>query len=175
MLTGPEIIRRRTIGDIVIEPFNPLQVGANSYDLTLSPNLLVYNEPELDMAKENPTSLITIPAEGYVLNPNELYLGLTCEIAGSRGLVPCINGRSSIARLGIFVHVTAGFGDDGFVNRWTLELAVIKPVRIYPYVRICQIYFEELQGGSNPYVGKYREETGIPVASRMFKEFPTIS
>lgn len=170
MLTGPEIIRRRSVGSIVIDPFDESHVGSNSYDLTLHPNLLVYTDAIIDMRRENECISIPIPDYGFVMKPGELYLGMTNEIAGARGLVPCINGKSSIGRLGIQVHVTAGFGDDGFVNRWTLEMTAVRPVRIYPNVKICQIYFEELQGERSPYKGKYKEACHNPIPSRMFME-----
>ena len=57
-----------------------------------------------------------------------------------------IEGRSSVGRLGLFVHVTAGFGDVGFCGFWTLEMFAVQPVRVYPGVPICQIFYHEIHG-----------------------------
>lgn len=178
MLTGPEIIRQRELGNITIEPFNPQIIGSNSYDLTLGPKLMGYcTVQELDMKRNNMTWELEIPEEGYVLQPGELYLGVTNEVAGSNAFVPCVSGRSSTGRLGIFVHITAGFGDVGFVNRWTLEITCVKPVRIYKNVRICQIYFEETVGTYKQYEGRYHSKyngprADLPTASRMHLDMP---
>jgi deoxycytidine triphosphate deaminase len=58
--------------------------------------------------------------------------------------VPMLEGRSSTGRLGLFIHVTAGFGDIGFAGFWTLEIFCVQPVKIYPDVEICQIYYHDI-------------------------------
>jgi dCTP deaminase len=124
----------------------------------------------LDMRKANRVRRITIPAEGLVLQPNQLYLGRTVECTETRNLVPMIEGRSSIGRLGLFVHVTAGFGDVGFRGYWTLEMFAVQPVRVYPGVAICQIFYHALQGPYIPYASdKYQNNTDIQ-PSLLFKE-----
>jgi dCTP deaminase len=171
ILTGHEITMMYNIGRIHISSFNEKHVGPNSYDLRLSNLLLIYAQEELDMGKENPTVMLQIPDEGRILYPGELYLGSTVEECGSDEFVCCIEGRSSTARLGISIHLTAGFGDCGFKSRWTLEITVAKPIRIYPNVRICQAMFYLPQGKiSKLYKGKYSKQDG-PVASRMYKDF----
>ena len=131
ILSGSEILRRMG-EDIEIEPFNQSQLNPNSYNLTLHNELMVYEEVVLDMAKANRVRRIEIPTEGLVLSPNQLYLGRTAERTVTHNLVPQIEGRSSVGRLGLFVHVTAGFGDVGFAGYWTLEIFAVQPVRIYP-------------------------------------------
>ena len=170
ILSGKEI--QRHIGkEIIIEPFDQSRVNPNSYNLTLHNELLVYENHELDMKKLNPTKRITIPEEGLVLEPNRLYLGRTNEFTKTEGFVPMLEGRSSIGRLGLFVHVTAGFGDVGFAGYWTLEIFCIQPIRIYPNAEICQIYYHSIEGDYEPYKsGKYQNNTDIQ-PSLMYKDF----
>ena len=137
ILSGKEI-QRRLDQDIVITPFNPSQLGPNSYNLRLHEELMVYDEPELDMKKNHKTRQLIIPKEGLVLQPGVLYLGRTVEYTRTENCVPMLEGRSSIGRLGIFIHITAGFGDVGFSGYWTLEISCIQPVRIYANVEVCQ-------------------------------------
>lgn len=170
ILSGKEI--QRHIGkEIIIEPFDQSRVNPNSYNLTLHNELLVYENHELDMKKLNPTKRITIPEEGMVLEPNRLYLGRTNEFTKTEGFVPMLEGRSSTGRLGLFIHVTAGFGDVGFAGYWTLEIFCIQPIRIYPNAEICQIYYHSIEGDYEPYKsGKYQNNTDIQ-PSLMYKDF----
>lgn len=170
ILTGPEILRRLH-GDIEIEPFHESQLNPNSYNLRLHPDLLVYTEDVLDMSRPNATRTLTLPAEGMVLQPGRLYLGRTEERTVTRNLVPMLEGRSSIGRLGLFVHVTAGFGDVGFSGFWTLEISAIQPIRIFPGIEICQIFYHTLEGEAVSYrSGKYQHNQGIQ-PSMLWKEF----
>lgn len=170
ILSGKEI-QRRLGKDIFIEPFNPAQLNPNSYNLRLHNELLVYENNLLDMKKENKAKLITIPDEGLILEPNRLYLGRTKEYTRTENLVPMLEGRSSIGRLGLFIHVTAGFGDVGFSGYWTLEIYCIQPIKIYPDVEICQIYYHSIEGDFEKYSsGKYQNNTGIQ-PSLLFKDF----
>ena len=170
ILSGKEI--QRHIGkEIIIEPFDQSRVNPNSYNLTLHIELLVYENHELDMKKLNPTKRITIPEEGLVLEPNRLYLGRTNAFTKTEGFVPMLEGRSSTGRLGLFIHVTAGFGDVGFAGYWTLEIFCIQPIRIYPNAEICQIYYHSIEGDYEPYKsGKYQNNTDIQ-PSLMYKDF----
>ena len=120
MILSGEMIRERLEHDIIIEPFCSDNLNPNSYNLTLHDELLIYEEVVLDMRKSNRVRRLSIPESGLVLNPNQLYLGRTVERTETHNLVPMIEGRSSIGRLGLFVHVTAGFGDVGFCGFWTL-------------------------------------------------------
>ena len=139
ILSGKEIARHMG-EDIFIEPFDPRRLNPNSYNLTLHNELLVYENRLLDMKMENPVEQLTIPEEGLVLQPDRLYLGRTQEFTRTENFVPMLEGRSSVGRLGLFIHVTAGFGDVGFAGYWTLEIFCVQPIRIYPGVEICQIY-----------------------------------
>ena len=170
ILSGNEIRQRIAAGDIVIEPFDQAQLGPNSYNLRLHPKMLAYTEAVLGPKRDNRTREIIIPPEGYVLKPGRVYIASTEEWTETRNLVPMLVGRSSVGRLGLAVHVTAGFGDIGFRGRWTLELAATEPVRIYPGMEICQIYYRTICGVIlDEYVGKYVGQE-VPTASRMYKE-----
>jgi len=170
ILSGPEI-KRRIGGDIKIDPFNPAQVNPNSYNLKLHDTLMVYENEVLDMASPNPTRELVIPDEGLVLQPGRLHLGRTVERTETQNLVPMLEGRSSVGRLGLFVHVTAGFGDVGFQGYWTLEIFAVQPIRIYKGVEICQIFYHTLEGEQIPYAsGKYQNNTGIQ-PSMLYREF----
>ena len=155
MLTGKEILKQIKKGKIKIEPFNMKQLNSNSYNVTLNKDLLVYDCDILDLKKSNPTKKLEIPEEGLVLEPGKLYLGRTNEYTETDGFVPCIDGRSSIGRLGLFIHVTAGFGDIGFKGTWTLAIQCIQPIRIYPNIEIGQLHYEMIQGKKTYYHGKY--------------------
>ncbi|MBL8827286.1 MAG: dCTP deaminase, partial [Planctomycetaceae bacterium] len=142
----------------------------NSYNLTLHNELLTYEEVVLDMRKANRTRRIEIPPEGLVLSPNQLYLARTVERTETHNFVPMIEGRSSIGRLGLFVHVTAGFGDVGFCGYWTLEMFAVQPVRIYAGVSICQIFYHQILGAVDEYKSnKYQNNRDIQ-PSLLFKE-----
>jgi dCTP deaminase len=170
ILSGLEI-ERRLGSDIVIEPYDRKLLNPNSYNLRLSNELLVYTSHELDMAKPNDFERLTIPAEGMLLQPGKLYLGRTLEFTGTEGLVPMLEGRSSVGRLGLFIHVTAGFGDVGFRGFWTLEILCVQPVRIYSGVEICQIFYHTLEGQYENYKsGKYQNNQGIQ-PSLLYKDF----
>jgi dCTP deaminase len=161
ILSGQEIKKR--MGDsIVIDPFNEDHLNPNSYNLTLHDEVMVYEEVVLDMRQVNRVRRMKIPESGMVLTPNQLFLARTVERTETHDLVPMIEGRSSIGRLGLFVHVTAGFGDVGFKGYWTLEMFAVQPVRIYPGIQICQIFYHELVGDITNYEnGKYQNNRDI--------------
>jgi len=186
LLTGKAIQAAVDAGEIVISPFTPAHLSPNSYDVTLNRTLLVYDLTErgcLDVKRENPTLEFNIPAEGFVLQPGTLYIGMTNECATSHRYIPMFEGRSSMGRLGINTHITAGFGDigwgferrpDGSIHcnlpTWTLEITVVHPVRIYPDIRIGQVFFAEPKGEIEWYKGKYGNQRK-PQASRAFQDF----
>ncbi len=170
MILSGEMIRQKLGSDIRIDPFEPRNLNPNSYNLTLHDEILTYEEVVLDMRKSNRVRRISIPPSGLVLNPNQLYLGRTIERTETHNLVPMIEGRSSIGRLGLFVHVTAGFGDVGFCGFWTLEMFAVQPVRIYPGVAICQIFYHQIEGEIHEYASdKYQHNRDIQ-PSLLFKE-----
>jgi dCTP deaminase len=169
ILSGHEI-REQLGGNIVIDPFDPARLNPNSYNLSLHDEVLIYEEVVLEMLKPNRVRRITIPPQGLVLNPHQLYLGRTIERTETHNLVPMIEGRSSIGRLGLFVHVTAGFGDVGFCGYWTLEMFAVQPVRVYPGVPICQIFYHQIAGSYTEYDSdKYQHNHDIQ-PSMLFKE-----
>lgn len=94
--------------EIFIEPFDDSRLNPNSYNLRLHNELLVYDSHVLDMKVKNETKTISIPPEGLVLEPGIVYLGRTVEYTKTLNHVPMLEGRSSIGRLGIYIHVTAG-------------------------------------------------------------------
>lgn len=185
ILTGPLIEELVRDGDITVDPYDEKLVGPNSVDLRLHKDLRIYEEiPQrnrglpgaipmrphnhnpLDMKRDFPTRKFEIPEEGEVLIPGTLYLGCTIERVGSDHFVPMVEGRSSCGRLGLQVHMTAGFCDTGFLGTITLEMTVVHPLRIYPNVPICQVFFLRPEGHIRLYEGRYQGHTE-PTASRM--------
>jgi len=170
ILSGKEIIERKG-KDILIDPFNKEQVNPNSYNLRLHNELLVYDTPVLDMKEDNPAKKIIIPDDGLLLDSRKLYLGRTMEYTETHNLVPMLEGRSSVGRLGLFVHITAGFGDVGFKGYWTLEIFCVQPIKIYPSIEICQIFYHSVEGDYTPYQsGKYQGNKDIQT-SMLYKDF----
>lgn len=171
MILSGCMIKERLGKDIIIEPFDEKNLNPNSYNLRLHNELLVYDEDQLDMKKDNKTSAIEIPPEGLLLTPGRLYLGRTVEYTETQNFVPMLEGRSSIGRLGLYIHVNAGFGDVGFKGYWTLEIHCIQPIRIYKDTAICQIHYHTIEGDYKPYnSGKYQNNTGIQ-PSMLYLEF----
>ncbi len=170
ILSGKEI-KNRLGNEIVIEPFVERQLNPNSYNLRLHNELLVYEERTLDMKKENRAKSLIIPEDGLVLEPGILYLARTVEYTKTEGYVPMLEGRSSIGRLGLFVHITAGFGDIGFAGFWTQEIFCVQPIRVYAGVEVCQIYYHSIEGEYEVYSsGKYQNNQGIQ-PSLLFRDF----
>ncbi len=171
MILSGKKIKEEQGKSITIEPFNDKQVGPNSYNLRLHSELLTYVDMPLDMIKNNPTEKTIIPPEGLLLKPDKLYLGRTLEYTKTTSFVPMLEGRSSIGRLGLFIHVTAGFGDVGFAGFWTLEIFCVQPIRIYAGVEICQIYYHSIEGEYEQYKSnKYQNNQGIQ-SSMLYKDF----
>ena len=170
ILTGAAI-KARLGTDIIIEPGDESLINPNSYNLRLHNELLQYKDEVLDMKTPNETEKLIIPEEGLLLKPGKLYLGRTLEYTETHNLVPMLEGRSSIGRLGMFVHVTAGFGDVGFKGYWTLEISTIQPIRVYPGVQICQIFYHTLEGEISEYKSnKYQGNREIQ-SSMLYKDF----
>lgn len=129
-----------------------------------------YTDEPIDMNKNNETIELTIPEDGLILYPGILYIGRTVETTTSDKFIPMINGRSSIGRLGMFVHISAGFGDIGFKGTWTLEISVVEPLRIYPNTEIAQVAFFTPKGKiSNLYNGRYQFQYNAG-ASKFYKK-----
>jgi dCTP deaminase len=173
ILTDKTIYDEIASGNIVIKPLIEANIGTNSVDLTLSNTLLMYTDHVLDVRKKPQTAEITIPDEGMILQPGILYLASTVEYTETLRHVPIIQGKSSLGRLGLFVHITAGFGDVNFKGHWTLELACIQPVKIYPGMKIAQICYHDIS--EMPYTdyaskadAKYKNQGSDPVASKNY-------
>ncbi len=170
ILSGKEI-KKRLGSDIFIDPFDVDQLNPNSYNLKLHNKLLVYENSVLDMREENKTRELIIPPEGLLLETGKLYLGRTMEYTRTENLVPMLEGRSSVGRLGLFIHITAGFGDVGFSGYWTLEIFCVQPIRIYPGIEICQIYYHDIVGDFENYKSnKYQHNSDIQ-PSMLYKDF----
>ena len=161
---------------IVIRPFRADCLGTNSYDVHLGPYLAVYRDAALDASKDNRVEEFRIPSDGYVLIPGQLYLGVTEEYTETHGYVPFLEGKSSVGRLGIDIHSTAGKGDEGFCNYWTLEMSVKLPVRVFAGMPVGQLIYFEISGRvrrsySEKRSAKYRKVSAHPTPSRMFLNF----
>ena len=170
MILSGQQIESRIDDDIIIDPYNPNQLNSNSVNLTLHDELMTYEEVVLDMRKANRVRRIPIPQDGYVLKPNQLYLARTVERTETHNLVPMLEGRSSVARLGLFINATGGFGDVGFCGYWTLQMFAVQPLRIYPGIPICQIFYHEIIGDFLEYSSdKYQHNRDVQ-PSLFFKE-----
>jgi dCTP deaminase len=170
ILSGKEI-KKEIDKNIIISDFNEKRLNPNSYNLRLYNELLIYKRDTLYMNKENENYKILFNEGGFVLRPNKLYLGRTAEYTETHKYIPMLEGRSSIGRLGIFIHITAGFGDVGFKGYWTLEISCIQPVVIYPFVEICQIYYHEIKGDYDEYKSKKYQGNKDIQPSLIYKEF----
>ena len=174
ILTDGQILAAIEKGDIVIHPFDRSCLGTNSYDVHLGRHLAVYTDKILDARRHNPIKHMEIGGEGFVLRPGELYLGVTEEYTETHAYVPFLEGKSSVGRLGIDIHATAGKGDVGFCNTWTLEISCVKPVRVYAGMPIGQLIYFMIEGDVLQYYNrkpgaKYNERTQLPVESMMWK------
>lgn len=174
ILTDKAIKEEMKLRHIVIEPFREECLGSNSYDVHLGKILACYEEEVLDAKKHNTIRTFQIPEEGYVLQPNQFYLGVTEEYTETHRHVPFLEGKSSVGRLGIDIHATAGKGDVGFKNHWTLEISVKQPVRVYAGMPIGQLIYFHIQGDvQTPYneknSAKYNGRAQLPVESMMWK------
>ncbi len=176
ILTDRQILHELKRGRIVIRPFNRKHLGSNSYDVHLGEWLAMYVDEVLDSRKHTKVRFFRIPPAGLVLVPSKLYLGVTKEYTETHAHVPFLEGKSSIGRLGIDIHATAGKGDIGFCNTWTLEISVRQPVKIYPGMPIGQLLYFAVAGEVEiPYSrkkgAKYNKRTIKPVESMMYKNF----
>lgn len=166
-----EAIHRK---DIVIDPYDKSCLGTNSYDVHLSKYLACYLDDVIDAKKHNQVEHFEIPEDGLVLHPGKTYLGSTVEYTETRQFVPFLEGKSSVGRLGIDIHATAGKGDVGFCNHWTLEISVCQSVRVYAGMPIGQLIYFKVEGDvdvdySSKSSAKYNQRTPKPMESMMWK------
>lgn len=174
ILSDKKILESIKNGQIIVQPFDPNCLGTNSYDVHLAKTLATYDNEVLDAKKHNTITYIDIPDEGYVLQPGTLYLGVTEEYTETHNAVPFLEGKSSVGRLGIDIHATAGKGDVGFCNTWTLEISCVHTVRVYAGMPIGQLIYFTVEGDIQNYYNnkqnaKYNERTTKPVESMMWK------
>lgn len=174
ILSDKRILEEIDKGTILIEPYRPDCLGTNSYDVHLGKWLAAYTDRVLDAKKHNKIEYFEIPVDGFVLQPNTLYLGVTEEYTETHAHVPFLEGKSSTGRLGIDIHATAGKGDVGFCNTWTLEISCAQPVRIYRGMPIGQLIYFQVEGEIKTMYNKksnakYNERTIKPVESMMWK------
>lgn len=176
ILSDSEIFKQIRSGNIVIAPFVRGNLGSNSYDVTLGSTIKTYVNPELDSAGKNAVQVFEIPTTGYVFRPGNLYLAVTREYTETRKCVPYLEGKSSLARLGISIHQTAGKGDVGFKGYWTMEITVVHPVRVYAGMKIGQLIYNEVKGEVLlPYdkklTAKYNNTDSSPIESKNHENF----
>ncbi len=184
MILPDHILRTRIqAGDIKLEPFDPLAIQPCSVDVRLGQEFLVFRnngrthiDPFEDMS-DLMERVIPKNGDPFVLHPGEFALADTWEhVTVPTDLVARVEGKSSLARLGIIVHTTAGFIDAGFNGTVTLELANMAtlPITLYPGMKIGQLAFEtllspaEVPYGTGKLGSKYLGQTG-PTASQYFK------
>ena len=174
ILTDSRILEEIEKGTIKIEPYKREDLGSNSYDVHLGKWLATYINAELDAKKHNKIEYFEIPNEGFVLQPQSFYLGVTEEYTETHAHVPFLEGKSSTGRLGIDIHATAGKGDVGFCGNWTLEISCKQPVRIYKGMPIGQLIYFPVEGEiiikyNQKSNAKYSGQPNKPVESMMWK------
>jgi deoxycytidine triphosphate deaminase len=169
ILTGSAIAEEVSAGRIVISPFDHARLNPNSYNFTLGGSLKIYVDNVLDTRRENRTATISMTDGSLLLEPRRLYLAHSRERMGSQFYVPTYAARSSIARLGMFINLSASLGDIGFVGQWTIQLFALHPIRVYEGMEIGQMMFWSTQGKIQLYEGKYQNAAG-PVASQIFRD-----
>ena len=170
ILTGKEIEKQVGKGNIIIKSFKPKNITSNSYDLTLGDSYIAYTGKVLDPAKENKYKLKKIPSRGIILKKGDFILGHSKEIIGSTKFVPIIHAKSGIARLGLFVHITADLIDIGSIGNITFQFYATKKIKIYPGMQIAQVSFWVTKGKIILYKGKYQNSLG-PKASQIHEDF----
>ena len=177
-------LMRAGLGEIVIDPFDDRCLGGNSYDVHLGETILFYEthggKTPLDCAKPPQVVETRIHAGSMLLRPGMLYLGVTEEYTENHRYVPYLDGKSSIGRLGISIHATAGRGDVGFYGHWTCEITVVHPVIVYVGMPIGQLTFHTVRDDverlyaekpNSKYGSRGRQERPLPQASAMWRNF----
>ncbi len=183
ILSDRDILKKIEKGELGIKPFDPSNVQPSTVDLKLDSKLRVFDNWKMgivDLKEEKDYSkVVEVGEEGFVIHPGEFILGSTVEkVSLPRDLAAKLEGRSSLGRLGLVIHATAGYVDPGFSGFLTLEISNISrmPIRVYPEMRIAQICFFNMSSPvKNPYgskeVGsKYQGQKG-PTSSLIFKDF----
>jgi len=182
ILSDRSIREEIAAGRIVIDPFDDSCVQPSSIDLHVDRSFRVFRNslyPYIDVKRQmqDLTELVEVTGEeAFILHPGEFVLGSTLErVAIPNDIVARLEGKSSLGRLGLLIHSTAGYVDPGWDGYLTLELSNVAnlPITIYPGMKIGQISFFRLTSAAEvPYgaTGKYQGQRG-PTASRFFEEF----
>jgi dCTP deaminase len=139
-----------------------------------SKKLTLFHQRELDVKRDNPVRRYTMDDSGWLVQPGFLYLMHVVEVLCAPNLVMTLDGRSSIARLGLTVHVTAGHAETGFHGQYTLEVFGLHPLRIYPGMSIAQVIFKTVKGEVEDYKerGNYVRELALGAQpSRSWRQF----
>jgi dCTP deaminase len=185
ILSDVDIRKEIESGRIVIDPFDPAAIQPSSIDLHVDDRFRVFANsryPYIDVKKEMPglTEVVEVAdPDPFILHPGEFVLGSTLErVAIPDDMVARLEGKSSLGRLGLLIHSTAGYVDPGWDGFLTLELSNVAnlPITIYPGMKIGQISFFRLSTpaerpyGSTETRNKYQGQRG-PTASRFFEEF----
>ena len=174
ILSDTRILEEIEKGTIKIEPYTRDCLGSNSYDVHLGKLLAKYNDEVIDAKKHNTIAYFEIPEEGFILRPQQFYLGVTAEYTETHAHVPFLEGKSSTGRLGIDIHATAGKGDVGFCGNWTLEISVKLPVRVYAGMPVGQLIYFPVDGEieikyNEKKDAKYSGQPNRPIESMMWK------
>jgi dCTP deaminase len=162
ILTRDAIERELAAGRLVVDPFTPDQIGPASIDLHLGDEIRVMADGKApvavtDDADYQTSGRIRTLAEPYVLQPGETILGITRERIRLPGdIAGWLEGRSRFARLGLMIHVTAGFIAPGVDSKQVLEMSNVahRPLVIHAGVRLCQIVLQRCDG-SAVYAGRF--------------------
>lgn len=183
ILSGREIRKEIEVGGIHVSPYDEQRVQPNSLDVTLGKGVCVYSEVvqysdqrvdqawplptsllrsrllecrygELDAKKDNPICRFDMDESGWIVKPGILYLMHLEEVLYAPKHVMTLDGKSSYARLGLVVHLTAGHAETGFHGQYTLEVASLHPIRVYPGMPIAQVIFTTVEGETEDYKRK---------------------
>jgi dCTP deaminase len=181
VLSDRTIREELAAGRLVVDPFDEALLQPSSIDVRVDGEFRVFRnsrQPYIDVRKpsEDLTELVAVEGDTpFILHPGEFVLGSTLErVAVPDDLVARLEGKSSLGRLGLLIHSTAGYVDPGWDGNITLELSNVSrlPITIYLGMRIGQLSFLRLTTPvDRPYQGKYQGQRG-PTASRAYKDFP---
>jgi len=185
ILSDRDIKKAIKVDGLVINPFDESCVQPSSYDLKLADKVRVfdnYKAREIDVRnKQDVSRVVEIEDGGFVLHPGEFILGSTVEsFAIPRDLAGKLEGKSSLARLGLVIHATAGYVDPGFRGELTFEMSNLSrlPIRLYAKMKVAQICFVKMSSpvkipyGDKRLGSKYFGQRG-PTASKIYLDFST--
>lgn len=169
ILTGKEISRMASKGEILIDPYHERFIEPNSYGIHLGSELIEYNGAALDPHEKLDFLRRTMGPAGHVFLPGRFYLGHTVEQIGGVGFASELYANVSTAMCGVFIQTSAPLGHTGAVIRWTLEITVAQEVRLYPGMRIGKVCFWQNFGEIERYDGRYLGSKGV-VPSRIIED-----